>query len=237
MAESLQKTEKQRLVSKISCTKHIEKPLNYYCSECKKIVCFTCFTESHTLHDCNDMPSMVEKLRDKIEKKAKKISTYANEMLLMRDDTEKKKADFLKEIAEQEQKIHERNKELKHTIDQRTVDRHTKSLLDELSVMKSKHLKEMESAMEEIDRCCTILKSFEFYCTELRSKGSASEICSSVDGLIARADDLEREHEAFICRPHKSVEISFQVPNSANVLQNAGSNFVGKLEGNLLTCT
>src|SRR6218665_2056847 len=104
MAESLQKADKQRLVSLKSCTKHIHKPLNYYCSECREIVCATCFVESHKLHDCNDMPSMVEKLRDKIEKKAKKIPNYVNEMLLMRDDIEKKKADSLKEIAAQEHK-------------------------------------------------------------------------------------------------------------------------------------
>src|SRR5688572_26133873 len=111
------------------------------------------------------------------------------------------------------------------------IDRHTKSLVDELSVIKSNHLKEMETGMEEIDRYCTILKSFEAYCTELRLIGSASDICSSVDKLVIRGDELERDHEAFIGRPHQSVEVSFQATDLNEVFQNANSNLVGKVEG------
>src|SRR6218665_862249 len=223
------KSETKRLVSKKFCTKHIEKPFDYYCAECQKIVCVSCFVESHKLHDCKDVTTVDEEFRQIIEKKAQKISTYVNKILFMRKHNEKSKEDFLKQIVVAEKEIFKRNQELKDMI-----DRHTKSLLDDLSVRKSKHLKEMETGMEEIDRYCTIFASFEAYCTELTSKGSASDICSSVDELIARADDLERDNESFLCRPQKSFEVSFYARNLGNLPQNANINFVGEVEGNNL---
>src|SRR6218665_200620 len=42
------KSDTKRLVSKkLLCTKHIHNILNYYCADCKKIVCVSCFVESH----------------------------------------------------------------------------------------------------------------------------------------------------------------------------------------------
>src|SRR6218665_1723681 len=222
-------SETKRLVSKKSCTKHIHKPLDYYCSDYKKVVCVSCFVESHRLHDCKDVTTVDEEFRQAIEKEAWRISTYVKEMLLMRNNNEEKNADFLKEIVKMEKEILKRNQEIKDMI-----DRHTELLLDELSVIKSKNLKKMENQKEEIDRCRTILESFKVYCTELRSKGSTSDICSSVDQIIARANELERDNEALTGRPHKSVKVSFQATVLGDILQNGSSNFVGKLEGNIL---
>ena len=221
------KSETTRLVSVKSCTKHIQKTLDYYCTDCKKIVCVSCFVESHKLHDCKDVTTVDEEFRKIIDKKAREISAYTKDMMFMRDTSESGKSDFLTEIVEKEKEILKVSEELKAIIDQ-----HTQSLLDELSVIKSNHLKELETRMEEIDRYCTIFSSFHSYCTELTLKGSASDICGSVDELIARADDLERDHEAFIYRPYKSVEISFYATDLLDVLQNANNNLVGEVEGN-----
>src|SRR6218665_3205101 len=49
------KSETRRLVSMKSCPKHSHNPLNFYCAKCKKIVCVSCFVESHKLHDCKDV--------------------------------------------------------------------------------------------------------------------------------------------------------------------------------------
>ena len=149
-------------------------------------------------------------------------------MLYIKKNAEIRRADFLNQIVDKENAIHKRNRELKDMIDE-----HTKSLLYELSVIKSKHLKEMEIRMEEIDRCCTMMRSFEAHCTELISKGSASDICSSVDQLIVRADELEADHEALIGRPHQSIEVSFQATDLREILQKS-NNFLGQIKGIIL---
>src|SRR6218665_2747329 len=223
------KSQTKRLVSMKSCTKHIGKPLDYYCSECKKIVCVSCFVESHKSHDCKDVTTLDEEFRQTIKRKTSKTTTWMNEMQLIRNKNGKRKAEFVKEIAEKEEEIHKRNQDLKAMI-----DRHTKALLEELSVLKSKNLKELETGQDEIDRYCTILGSFEAYCTELTLKGSASDICSSVDELIVRANDLERDNEAFIYRPHKSLKVLFHAADLGDVLLNPCNNFLGKLEGTVL---
>src|SRR5688572_18701964 len=75
------------------CSKHIHKPLDYYCAECKKIVCVSCFVESHKLHDCKDVTTVEKEFRQMIEKKAWNISACMNEMLFMRNNKEMRKAD------------------------------------------------------------------------------------------------------------------------------------------------
>src|SRR6218665_3615535 len=172
------------------------------------------------------------KFRQTIENKARKISTYVNEILIERNNNDKRKADFLKDVVMAEKEIYKRNQELKDM-----VDRQTKSLLEELSVIKSKHLKEMETRREEIDMRCTILRSFEAYCTELTSKGSASDICSSLDQLIVGASDLERDQEAFFGCPHQSIDVTFQAADLGDALQKANNNFVGNVHGNIFLPT
>src|SRR6218665_3403002 len=155
-----------------------------------------------------------------------------NEMMFMKTINDRKRADFFKEIDETKKEIHERNQELKDMI-----DRHTRLLLDELAVIKSKHLKKIDNQMEKIKRYRTLIGSFEAYCTEVALKGSATDICSSVDELIVRADELERDQKAFIDRLRQSVKVSLQATDLRDVLPNTYINFVGTVEGNILICS
>src|SRR6218665_432974 len=211
------------------CTEHNQKPLEYFCAECKKIVCVYCFVERHKSHDCEAITTVDKGFRQTIEKNARKISNFADEVLAMRESIEKRKAEFFKEIVAKENAIHTRNKELKEMI-----DRDTKLLLDELSAVKSNQLKKIEDEVEITDRSFAILKGFEDYCTELVSKGSASDICNSYDELILRANGLEKDHEEFIARPRKSVEIFFQRTDFREVIQKFSNNIVGIIQGNIL---
>src|SRR6218665_994033 len=218
----------KRVYSVRYCSEHTQKSLEYYCAECKKIVCVSCFVERHKSHDCKDIATVDKDFRQAIEKNAQKISIYADEMRVMRESIEKRKVDFLKEIVEKENAIHKRSQELKEMI-----DRDTKLLLDELSAVKSNQLKKMEDEVEVTDRSITILKGFEDYCTELVSKGSASDICSSYDDLVLRADGLEKDHQAFIGHPCKSVEVSFDTTDLREALQKFNNNVVGTIRGNV----
>ena len=208
------------------CSEHSQKPLEYYCADCRKIVCVHCFVERHKSHDCKAITTVDTDFRQAIEKNAQKISNYASEMLVVKENIEKRKEDFLKEIVAKENAIHKRNLELKEMI-----DRDTKLLLDKLSAVKSNHLKTMEDEVEVTDRSFTTLKGFEDYCTELVSKGSASDICSSFDEIILRANGLEKDHEVFIGRPCKSVEVTFEVTDLKEVIQKFNNNVVGIIRG------
>src|SRR6218665_809018 len=189
--------EIRRIIPLKTCINHNQKPLEYYCTDCKKIVRVSCCLESHKLHNCKDVALVEEDFRQIINNNAWKISNHAGILMSMRKKTEKRKENFLAAIADNESKILERYKQLTEMI-----DRDTKSLISELSAIKSNHLKQIESTLEELERRCTILRSFEDYCAELTSKGSASDICSSVDELIARANEIAKDLDVLVNPPY-----------------------------------
>src|SRR5688572_20673920 len=86
------------------------------------------------------------------------------------------------------------------------IEEHTKSLLSSLEDIKNRHSKEIQTEEDELDRRLSILESFSRYCDELRSKGSASDVCRSKDELLRRADELEEDHETYIMRPRVSFD-------------------------------
>ena len=87
----------KRVYSVNYCSEHTQKPLQYYCAECRKIVCVSCFVEKHKSHDCKDMATVDDDFRQTIEDNARKISNYADKLLVIREIIEKRKADFLME--------------------------------------------------------------------------------------------------------------------------------------------
>src|SRR6218665_412446 len=92
----------KRPLATIFCSKHTQKLLDYYCSDCKKIVCVSCFVESHASHKCKDVTSIDEEFRQTIQIKSSKVFSYAEKMLLLKEKAEIRKADFLKEILNKE---------------------------------------------------------------------------------------------------------------------------------------
>ena len=209
-----------------NCSAHNGKPLDYYCPQCKKIVCVSCFVEGHSTHGCKDVNNVEKSFRQVIEKHALKCSIYANEILPRSKLVNKKKEDILLKLTVIENEIGRRHLELKEM-----VDNHTKSLIEELSLIKQNHIKDCENQIEEIERSHTILNSFHAYCTELGSKGSASDVCDCVDKLVERANELERDHEAFIGQPLETIDFSF-TPTDLHVGGNTSStNIVGRIQG------
>lgn len=148
--ESETEEELEQITNVQYCNKHIHKPLEYYCVKSKKIICVSCFVKSHRSHDCRDVTAVGEEIRKTIEKKARRSSNYADEMLLLENNAEMRKTDFLNKLVENETAITERNQELKDMI-----DRHTESVLGELSLIKSCHLREMDNKVEETDTQAT----------------------------------------------------------------------------------
>src|SRR6218665_520587 len=131
-----------------------------------------------------------------------------------------KKENIPLNLAKAEGEIWQRNLELREM-----RDNHTSTLLEELSLMKLKHVKDCENEKEEIDCIHNMLKSFETYCTELISKGSAGDVCSCMGDLISRSNELEKDHEAFTRRPYRTVEFSFTAGTISE------ENVIGRIQG------
>jgi len=220
------KKEAEKTLSVINCDIHRSKLLDYYCAECKKVVCVSCFVESHRTHDCKDVNTVEGKFRKMIRSSADKISTLAGELLAKKEKS-KGKEDFLTRIAERENEILQRSNVLKEMIDE-----HAKSLLSSLDDMKNRRLKEMQAREDELDRHLIIVESFKRYCNKLISKGSASDICRGKDELLLRAEVIEEDHETYIMRPRVSWDVAFSTTDISNFLKSTNGNMVGSLKGN-----
>jgi len=62
--------------------------------------------------------------------------------------------------------------------------------MNELSSMKQKRMKEIESLREEIERQLLSMESYKKYVDEVREKGTACDIARAASGLHDRADEL-----------------------------------------------
>lgn len=74
------------------------------------------------------------------------------------------------------------------------------------------------------------LNSFETYCAELISKGSTTDICSCVDELITTANELMKDHQAFVGRPFHMTQVTLKRAELSELLSQANSNIVGRIE-------
>ena len=217
-----------RSLQPINCDIHRGKVLDYYCAECKKVVCVSCFVESHRTNDCKDVDTVEEEFRKAIKCNVHRTSTLAKE-LVDRKEKSQSKDDFLKKMAEREKEILRRSEELKELIDE-----HTKSLLSSLDEIKNQHLKDMQTEEDELDRRFTVLESYSRYCDELRSKGSAGDVCRNKDELLRRADELEEDHETYAMRPLVSFDVAFQATDLNSLLNTTNGNIIGIVKGKSL---
>ena len=214
----------------MNCDIHRGKVLDFYCADCKKVVCVSCFVESHKAHYCKDVNTVEEEFSQMIKSSSDKISTLAGELLVNKKKLESKE-DFPTKIAAIEKEILQRSDELK-----KAVDENTKSLLSTLDEMKNKRLKEIQAIEDELDRQLMIVESFKRYCDELISKGSASDVCRSKDELLRRADELEEDHEICITRQRVTYDLTFLATDLTKFLKATNGNVIGSLKGNAHYC-
>src|SRR6218665_1465710 len=226
IGQNIQVEEVVMNLQTMDCYIHRGKVLDYYCTKCKKVVCVSCFVESHRTHDCKDVNTVEGKFRKMIRSSADKISTLAGELLAKKEKS-KGKEDFLTRIAERENEILQRSNVLKEMIDE-----HAKSLLSSLDDMKNRRLNVMEAIEDNLDRHLIIVESFKRYCNKLISKGSASDICRGKDELLLRAEVIEEDNETYIMRPRVSWDVAFSTTDISNFLKSTNGNMVGSLKGN-----
>src|SRR6218665_1542174 len=218
--------EAVKTLNVMNCDIHRGKALDYYCADCKKVVCVSCFVESHKAHDCKDVNTVEEEFRQMIKSSADQMSTLATELLAKKEKSESKE-DFLTKIAVREKAILERRNELKEMIDQ-----HAKLLLSSLDEIKNRRLKEIQAREDELDIQIMIVESSKRYCDELSLNGSASDVCRGKDEILLRAEVIEEDHEIYIMRPRVSYDVAFLATDLSNFFKSTNGNMVGVLEGN-----
>lgn len=206
------------------CDQHKTEQLKMYCNDCKKVICIVCFAESHQLHQCVDVNKVADSLRNELEIDFEKVVEVFNEGVATQQELEIEKKELLEQLLRTEKTIIDRATTLK-----KLVEEHAKCLLDELAAVKTKHLKEIETKLEEIGSYLAALKNFQTYCTEMKSNGAPSDICCSANDLRARGEDLRGMRTTQIPLQTSSIHFSFAASKLEETLKI--ENIVGSIKG------
>jgi len=166
-----------------------------YCVECHIRLCQNCerghsaikLTRSHKLVEIGVEVSV--KLLDKL---CKQMAVDLGNVLAgmekcreMVDSLEKEKEDLEEQVTRRENEISRFAEQLK-----KMIDSHRQSMMYELSVMKQKRLKEIESLHGGMERQLMSMESYKKYVEEVKRKRSAADIARTAGGLHDRAEEL-----------------------------------------------
>jgi len=209
------------------CKLHPKKPANLYCTDCSECVCTGCSVDSHKGHSCVNTDSASVEFRKEIESCIENVSDCMLKGSAKKVQMEQEKVKFLSEMKAIEKKVNRRGQELKAL-----VQKHTEALLEELSSIKQKRLKQFETENGEVERHLTLSESFRQYCTEVSTNGSPGSICQLMSNLRTLSNEMRTLMES--CTERKlSADQIFLTKTKLNVSTERGQkwNVIGEIKG------
>lgn len=178
-------------ISKENCKSH-QKPLKFYCFDCKRAICSSCIDQEHKSHKHSDV-SKTDDLRKQLQKDLALISSCKSNSLQRKEKLESYQVQFIKQIEETEKAVLSRCEDLKLR-----VERFKETLLQERAIFKQQMLHDIDKRKRAIESYVAVFKDYEEYTRNLMERGSASDICQSYTRLHERATKLQHLHEHVI---------------------------------------
>jgi len=209
------------------CNQHEDKSIEIYCFECKSAICMMCYVELHNGHQCSDVNKVEGDFRKQMGGDVEQVTTGVEKCKGMLQNLEKEKNEFIESVAKTGSEIGEKTQQLKQLI-----DRHEEQLMGELSSMKQKRMKEIDSLREEIERRMVSMESYNKYVNELRQKGTACDVASAANGLHDRAEELLKFY--IIERSLADVDHSDVTFSSSNYVIDDAGKTLGQLNCNVV---
>jgi len=167
------------------CDQHKDENLKIYCFECKMVVCMMCYIELHNAHKCSDINKAEDDFRKQMMSDFDSIAAGIEKCREMLESLKMEKNDFTEQVTKTGIEISEKAEQLKQMIDV-----HEEKLMNELSLMKQKRMKEIESLRDELERQLLSMETYKKYVDEVRQKGTACDVARAASGLHDRADEL-----------------------------------------------
>lgn len=222
------KIDADALAASSLCAQHPAKPLEMLCMECQAMICVMCFAESHHLHKCADVNSLVPEFKNTMKANVKTISALRVDTAKEMEIIETANIHLLADVSNAESAIVKRGEQLRQL-----VDRHTEQLLNELAYLMAMKAKEIEIAKGDVGRHIALLDSYKAYCLSVAEKGSAADICQASNLLHDKAAALEAAHRSRTIKGINSKRRMFSMFELYDWL-GGNCNLVGKIHGKLI---
>ena len=136
-----EKLSKEKFIEALpaNCDIHTGDPLRIYCFDCKSAICMMCYVELHNNHTYTDITNVGDDFRKQLGSDVEKVAAGIGRCREMLKSLETEVNEFEEEIVKTEDEISAKAEQLKQMIDD-----HKKKLLNELSSLKDKRMKEIE---------------------------------------------------------------------------------------------
>ena len=203
------------------CDKHDGKRLEIYCMDCKVAVCTVCFLKEHKHHDGSDMMEFVEEQTNQISENVDAIGKLSVEVNRQIEKLELSLKEFPDSVAETERIIMKKAEDLK-----RMVDDHVEVLLQKLNLLMSEYMKNLTTAIKELQGQNNSLNSYATYVGKVIKSASPSYFASVAHGFNSRAAVLKtlKTANTEICS-----EITL-IPSDLQDFTTSWKNLIGKID-------
>lgn len=178
----------QRQSSK--CDHHPAEQVKLYCSSCYVPVCSQCIEATHGDHSLVKIGAVAEDGRDRLNDGVQRIAGRIAAFRKLLASIASQRSGFLKQIGKAETRIRQTAGEFIRLIESNRDD-----LLKETEEIKANTLQELEKAGLDIEFGIGTMESFTELATELRDKGTDSDVAFMWDKLDTRRKQLETMHQ------------------------------------------
>lgn len=185
--ESLQSIV-QRQSSK--CDHHPAEQVRLYCSSCCVPVCSRCVDATHGDHSLVKLGTVADDGRDRLNDGVQRIAGRIAGFRKLLASIASQRSGFLKQIGKAENRI-------RQTADEyiRLIESNRDGLLRETGEIRANTLQELEKAGLDIEFGIGTMENFTELATELKDKGTDSDVAFMWDKLDTRRKQLETMHQ------------------------------------------
>ena len=206
------------------CDIHKNKPIEMFCFDCKSSNCVICQLESHQGHKCSSVDKVGEDLRIQLDTVVVALSKLLD---FSKKETEK--------LDEKDRKLSEKCLKLRQDIVEQTarikdtVDQHAAKLMSEIDSIRLEKKKHIEIEKEEASKLSETLEGCKKNAFEMRSSGSALDICRTFHDMQAQAEELKKKEAHFSASDSDPAESFDLLPSDFESKLKTYENVFGKI--------
>ena len=211
-----------------ACEFHEQKVLEFYCADCKTVVCGICLFEKHSgpTHNVSHVSKFADSFRKHMKSDSQAIKECGTKAEIKKAKLFRVKKDTEDKAKNLECNIANRKDELKQF-----TDKHATSLIQSLRSIRQSKLKELKTSTGDIEEYLSNLERFNVYCQRIMAKGSAIDICREFSDLSGRAIELQQQCQVLIDREDRPFNANFRKLELGDFLGENLDNLIGEIEG------
>ena len=201
LMDNLQAQDVQELIQRpVMCSEeyHEDQPLEFYCEDCKVLVCHKCSVVSHNRHSMTDLQKAAQEHKLKMAEVVAKVKA---EILLHEDQIKKQtelKNQNITDIMNAEKKMTDTVEELI-----RDLREHEKKMKDKFRDIYEAEQMQHAARRENLELINTQLKSFVERGQGILERNISAEILQTNPTIIGRCDELLNTRKANVyTSPH-----------------------------------